>query len=670
MLLQYYMNKFPHLQLLKRSDCRSPFRLTNKIGHLALACLLAVSQLALSESEETPELLPVVGVCEALIGVDGPATGRASSFVDIEIQRLLKRVENDPTLKKTIHTIEAVMASGSPLAAELRRPSSGETQFLTGYLRWVIHRMDKGKVPGKEDQKAAADLGEPGLQRTNVIEIFDIMVQQLIQLNEPIPKPILRLLFEGLQGGVERTDMAAGLTLLVDRLSELVDTLEFLKTDPELNREQILKGFLILAELDGGAPYAIQQTRREFTEEEKLYFRELDPDSPLLYPSRHYSKRERDQLAKAYPDLKAFEITGEMADEILGNESRSGKRVRYPKAPLAYLPHDKPEHEKLEPGTEIVPAEGSHPIAVALSAGLAMEDFENIRSQMDLFAVATERMEKALVERSGEDVYPVAVDTYRVFVNMGIYSPNLLAQSEGLVEVLATATVEVGGPEEMKQFLQYMEWRHFKIKELHYHSHLLYGKYYRKAVEAVRHYILQQPQWSKEKLNAVFQILEKLSDVEDANKVSEDEADIVFQDITTIRLAESMGDDMPDVSRPIKQKFPTKELDLFLDHAKASRATLNIGHYNVSMRKYEFHFISSVENGSALTLTKIDSRQIGSGEYQEFLETIEQAARAKGFKILILEGVDNPRLWEFYQRLGYKTDDIAKQLKTFFKVLN
>ena len=76
--------------------------------------------------------------------------------------------------------------------------------------------------------------------------------------------------------------------------------------------------------------------------------------------------------------------------------------------------------------------------------------------------------------------------------------------------------------------------------------------------------------------------------------------------------------------------------------------------------------------GKTLTLSNVDSDKMGSGNYQIALTTIEARARKEGFEVFVIEGVDDPRHWKFYEeKMGYKqTVKSHPPQRTYYKLLN
>jgi uridine kinase len=131
------------------------------------------------------------------------------------------------------------------------------------------------------------------------------------------------------------------------------------------------------------------------------------------------------------------------------------------------------------------------------------------------------------------------------------------------------------------------------------------------------------------------------------------------------RIAESLAADA--ASKPRRFMGDNAAVERFL-RSTARSAVIDYGPFIVTLRQQEFNFTG--HDGAALTITSIESRQEGSGQLRAMLASMEAQARKYGFKVLVVEGEDDPRAWKLLERLGFKqTPKSSAQLRDYFKPL-
>jgi uridine kinase len=131
------------------------------------------------------------------------------------------------------------------------------------------------------------------------------------------------------------------------------------------------------------------------------------------------------------------------------------------------------------------------------------------------------------------------------------------------------------------------------------------------------------------------------------------------------RVAESLAAD----ARMLGRRFrgDNAAVERFL-RSTARSAVIHYGPFVVTLRQMDFNFTG--HDGSALTVTSIESRQPGSGQARAMLASLEALARKHGFKVLVVEGEDDPRSWKLLERLGFEQSPKSHAtLRDYFKAL-
>lgn len=113
----------------------------------------------------------------------------------------------------------------------------------------------------------------------------------------------------------------------------------------------------------------------------------------------------------------------------------------------------------------------------------------------------------------------------------------------------------------------------------------------------------------------------------------------------------------------------SSELTRYLE-SNASRGSAQIGPITITFRKMDFS-TAIATTGKILTVTLVDSKNPGSGQYPDVLRTVESVAKEKGYHYLMIEGVDVPRQWEFYEnKMKYQLAPKSHPTnRTYYKVL-
>lgn len=102
-------------------------------------------------------------------------------------------------------------------------------------------------------------------------------------------------------------------------------------------------------------------------------------------------------------------------------------------------------------------------------------------------------------------------------------------------------------------------------------------------------------------------------------------------------------------------------LDQFLKSDRIESA-VQIGHFKATLRKALL----------GLQIRRVDSLKPGSGEYPAFLRTVEERARAAGYDALIVDVVDDPKQFLFYEnKMGYQIKKgSAPSVRSYFTPLS
>lgn len=590
------------------------------------------------------------------------------SLSEDEKGSILKAIESDPSLGKLNSALQIALKGDSELAAALKSSRSVESEFLISYMKWLAYRKEKSKIESSANNAQMAQI-EVALQKTNIVEIVDQLVIRFVKLEKTIPPPILKLIFELMQGGAERIQVAADTHMLNGDIDKIVKTLEFLQHDQPVSAKELYLATMSIWGLDGGAPYAIQKNTSEFTMDEKLFFTALDPNSPLTLPTRHYTKMDVDAIRATYPRIPLSQLSIEQVDAAvafqdrfsLSNQTMDDVQKQFPgrsyqsltlaelesslerlgqmtltqraalkRSPVSnrivtenFVPKSFEEdtlvtEPKVKTENALALTSGSHPIAVAMTSRMEIAAYSNTASQLPGLPLAANRLETALAKLDHDSSeYMSSAQVYRTYLNLALFSPEVYKSGRGLYDALAVATVEVGGDKERAEFskLVHENFAHILRKAS---ARQQDSGGYSALVSSLVSLTTARRHWDFATLRFVLDKLNWLNDFESAQFLKLADAEAVLSEIQRLRRSEPPADFAVLSSILHLRKVPGETAksvrfgDLVFDLTLAETSITN-------------------ELGSVAIISRLSDTQGASSEFFHHLGLLEDLLRAQGF---------------------------------------
>ncbi len=640
----------------------------------------------------------------------GSQNNKLGPLSNHELDSIFARLSSDPSPRVFHATMVDLLQGDSELSKAIKTPNSLESQFLLAYMKWLAYRSEKEKLTTQEESTRAAALDQ-ALQRTNVMEIMDQFVIRLAQQGKRLPQPITKLLFELMQGGVERIQVAADTFMLNGEIGNLVKTLDFLQAGENPADRDLYVAVMKLWSLDGGAPYAIQKTLAEFTDEEKLFFINLDPDSPLTLPSRHYSKMEIDAIRKTYRGTPLSKLSVEQVDRAvayrdkwsLPHEILDSIKSHYPGRQYETLSleeidtvlHDLGGPTLLDRAVRrrlgfrmsleskgagslaaprqalvqnpdgsnpLVPTTSSHPVALAIFSPNELDGYRNAASQLSNVLTATLRLENAIAKIDRESVqFRSSVEVYRTYLNMSLYAPHEIKGAGGLYDVLAVASVEVGTEKDRADFFALAHGKFDNIQALMAKVHYSQSHAYRDVVTCLFNFVQAREHWNSQTLRYVFDKLDWLSQFEDPNRLGRLTAESILSEIRNIRRSEELSG--------------SQVVDILENPSEARWVRYGVLTFKLSLAEFGI----TNEIGPIAVLEKLSENQKNSGEFFYDLHSLEKIFTSQGIigyqivepSLHLMRAIVRQQKYveiKYKKRYG-KYDDQIREESTFYKNL-
>lgn len=605
-----------------------------------------------------------------------PVRGRA---FEKRIDRLRRVRESDPEVARIFEGIRSRLEGeidAPALVADLEDPASNTRAVFAGYLEWVAHRDAKPAAEDRSEQARRASL-DPALMTTRVAAIVDLLIERIVELDTPIPDDAARGLLALFSGATERIQTRANTWMLNDKISTLVETEQLLLDRAEVDADAVFGAVDQLLALDGGVSIGLQPPGDRRSPEQlparvastalmatgtalaTTARREIAAGVLAQFkPAADSIDRMETALAKMDATTPAFSECLDVYHAYTAMIGHDAHRLWQHRGVLdrlasAVVEAGNAEHraafvDLLYDGVERLKALSNTP---KIGRGWS---FHDVRVELDNAVLARAQFDGDALDfvfgayaalASLPDARTLdSDDAGRVVARIRAFRRSDVPSDASVREAMKhrDPTAATLGPYQMRLCVRdssadgvpgkTLEVRDLRSKISSDNASLTTLAHLERIARSEGFTAIQLADWSNIHEGRVF------------------EADPAFS--TTMRPV-PIGQGGRVVEEPTYVKslgLDTAELTRFLDH-ETERALVKLGPFTMAFRK---GMSIAASSSKAVTLTSVDANEPGTGRYGEALETLANAARERGFEHLVIEGVDAPRHWAFYEKMGFE----------------